>query len=165
MTRERSDLRSRYLSLGAGELTAAAVFLWAAIRYGRPLDGSGRTALAAAVAPLLTLLVAAGVYWLLARSWVGVGVMPRPLARAYTVIGWGVAALLVAGLVGLLLWSPSPGWRLLLLVVWGFGVVELVNYYVRRLAFPPASWWSGVRAARTPRLVLDMRASRGHAAP
>ncbi|MGO4245212.1 hypothetical protein AB4028_14870, partial [Janibacter sp. RAF20_2_2] len=73
-SRARRDRRRRqYLSLGLGELAAAAVFVGVALWHGAPLDTGGRLAVLGAVGPLAVVLVAAGTYWLLARRWVGVG--------------------------------------------------------------------------------------------
>lgn len=156
---DRRELRRRqYLSLGLGELVAAGVFAGVATWYGADLGADGRLAVLGAVGPLVLVLVAAGVYWLLARRWVGVTPMPRALALTYVGLGVLAALLLAGGLVVTLLARPSTGWLVLLVLVWGFGVVELVNYSIRRLAFPITGWWSGVAQGRTPQLARDVRA-------
>ena len=159
---DRRELRRRqYLSLGLGELVAAGVFGGVATWYGADLGADGRLAVLGAVGPLVLVLVAAGVYWLLARRWVGVTPMPRALALTYVGLGVLAALLLAGGLVVTLVAAPSTGWLVLLLLVWAFGVVELVNYSLRRLAFPVAMWWSGVAQGRTPQLARDVRAGLG----
>jgi len=67
---DRKRLRSTYLRLGLGELAAAAVFTYlAAVGVCPRLDGGeARAALWSALAPLVFVLVHAGIYWLLARS-------------------------------------------------------------------------------------------------
>ena len=156
---DRRELRRRqYLSLGLGELVAAGVFGGVATWYGAYLGWQGRAAVAGAVGPLVLVLVAAGFYWLLARRWVGVAPMPRAIALAYLGLGLLAVLLLAGGLVVTLVAAPSTAWLVLLLLAWGFGVVELVNYSLRRLAFPDTRWWSGVVQGRTPQLARDVRA-------
>ncbi|GAA5158112.1 hypothetical protein [Ornithinimicrobium tianjinense] len=162
----RARLRRRYLSLGIGELVAASVFTAVGMAQLAPrLPGTaGAVALWSALGPLVLVLVQAGVYWLLARSWVGlVGrTMPAGAATAYRAFQLANPLLLAAGLVGLVLARPgSAVLSVLLGGVWLFGVVEHVNYYVARLAWPVGRWWSGVRRWATPRLVLDLREARG----
>ncbi len=48
---------------------------------------------------------------------------------------------------------------MLLLLVWAFGVVEVVNYALRRLAFPAHRWVAGVAQGRVPQLAADVRAA------
>lgn len=158
-TQERRDARGRrYLNLGVGELVAAVVF---ALVLPRLVDGPDRRALWAALIPLLAVLLQGGTYWLLARGWVGRSVMPSGLATLYTGFRRLDPVLLLGGLVGVLVWLPErPGGVVAVVGVWVFGVVEYVNYFVVRLAYPPARWWRGVKERRTPRLVLDLRGAR-----
>jgi hypothetical protein len=118
-------------------------------------------ALWSAVVPLVLILVQAGVYWLAARSWVGVGRMPPAVASAYRAMRVANVVMLAAGLVGAMVWwQGSPLVALMVLAIWLFGVAEHVNYYVVRLAYPPSRWFSRVRAGRTPTLWRDMRSAR-----
>lgn len=122
-SRARRDRRRRqYLSLGLGELAAAAVFVGVALWHGAPLDTGGRLAVLGAVGPLAVILLATGL------------------------------AAVVAG-------APSLAWLVLLLLVWAFGVVEVVNYALRRLAFPAHRWVAGVAQGRVPQLAADVRAA------
>lgn len=157
----RDELRTTYLSLGAGELVAAAVFVGVATgvvvpRLGEPDD---RLALWSALVPLLVVLLQGGVYWLAARTWVGQRTMPAGMAAVYGAFRLLDPALLVAGLVGVLVWWPSSSWAAaLVLGVWFFGVVEYVNYYVVRLAYPLGETRK-IAERRPPRLVVDVRAA------
>lgn len=152
-------LRRRYLSLGLGELVAAAVFtLVAATTVAPKMGRDGQVALWCALVPLLVVLTQAGVYWLLARTWAGHDVMPAAVASPYRIFRFADLALLIAGFGGLLWWFPDGhGSAVLVVVVWGFGVVEYVNYFVVRLAYPPSQWPRAVRRWQTPRLVRDLR--------
>jgi hypothetical protein len=155
----RTSWRARYLSLGLGEWAAAAVLLLVgALAVGPRLPGDGpRLALWSALVPLIAILVQAGAYWLLARRWVGRRVMPEPLARAYRWLRMADVALLAVGLVGVVAWSRQrPVITALLAGVWLFAVVEYVNYFVVRLAYPLNRWFAEVARWRTPRLVKDM---------
>jgi len=157
----RDELRRTYLSLGSGELVAAAVFAGVATtavvpRLGDPDD---RFALWSALIPLLVVLVQAGLYWLAARTWVCRRTMPVGLAAVYSVFRVLDPVLLVAGLVGVLVWWPSAPWAaVLVLGVWAFGVVEYVNYFVVRLAYPLGEIRKIIER-RTPRLITDLRAA------
>jgi hypothetical protein len=152
----RDALLRRYLRLGAGELTAAAVFACVAVAT-EMSDREARIALWSALTPLLTILVQAGAYWLLARRWVGRRPMPAGLARLYRVLRPLDAGLLLAGIVGVVVWAPGDVVVTAAIVaVWLLGVVEFVNYFVVRLAYPPHRWLGSVGRLRTPRLVLDM---------
>ena len=156
-------MRRKYLSLGTGELVAAAVFAVVAIsvvmpRLEVPQDSA---ALWSALAPLLIILVQAGAYWLLARNWVELAPMPTSLAALYRAFRVLDAGLLVAGLVGVLVWLPDHvGVALAIVVVWIFGVVEYVNYFVVRLSYPIRRFPFVVGQWRTPRLVQDLNAAR-----
>ena len=156
-------MRRKYLSLGTGELVAAAVFAVVAIsvvmpRLEVPQDSA---ALWSALAPLLIILVQAGAYWLLARNWVELAPMPTSLAALYRAFRVLDAGVLVAGLVGVLVWLPiTVGVALAIVVVWIFGVVEYVNYFVVRLSYPVRRLPFVVGQWRTPRLVQDLNAAR-----
>lgn len=154
-------LRRRYLNLGIGELMAAAVFAVVAAVFVAPrLPGADDVrALWAALVPLLVVLVQAGAYWLGARTWAHHAVMPRPLALVYRACRIVDIALLVAGLIGVVWWPASVGAALLVAAVWGFGVIEYVNYFVVRLAYPVGRWFTSVGQWRTPQLMRDVRAS------
>lgn len=130
----------------------------AAVQIDPHLSGRDRWTWWLVLAPLLAILVQAGVYWLLARRWVGHGTMSATLARVYQ--GFAVLdllllaiALIALGMAGLPLW-PGLGF----LAVWIFGVLEFINYAVVRLAYPAADWSTQVTRWRTPRLAADVRA-------
>lgn len=155
----REGLRRRYLSLGIGELAAAVVFLTLALTMAIPRldDQQDRLALWSALVPLLIVLVQAGIYWLLARSWVEQHPMPAFLRGVYRVSRILDVALLAAGLVGIIVWFPAGiAAALAVVAVWLFGLIEFVNYFVVRLSYPARHWLSTVRQLRTPRLVRDM---------
>ncbi|WP_285026566.1 hypothetical protein [Plantibacter sp. ME-Dv--P-122b] len=158
----RRVLRGRYLSLGLGELFAAVVFIWVAFVSALPLFERPTDALAfwSALLPLLVILVQAGGYWLLARRWVKQGTMPGGLAATYRGFRVLDAALLLAGLVGIIVWFPAhPFAAIGIPFVWLLGVIEYVNYFVVRLAYPPSVWFQRVGERRTPRLMQDVRAA------
>jgi hypothetical protein len=160
----RETRRRKYLSLGIGELAAAAVF---AAVLPRLVGQADQRALWCALIPLLVVLVQAGSYWLLSRAWVDRAPMPATLAMVYRGFRSADALLLTAGLVGVLLWSPE-GSRSMLVVwaIWLFGAVEYVNYFVVRLAYPVGGWSRSVRQWRAPRLIQDLRTSgRAHPGP
>ena len=158
----RKDLRRKYLSLGVGELAAAAVFAAVLPRLVGPED---RWAAWFALIPLLVVLLQAGGYWLLARDWVARGSMPTPLATVYRTFRWVDALLLIGGLMGLLLWLPAGGRSLVVVgAIWVFGLVEWVNYFVVRLAYPIGRWARSVRQWRTPQLIQDLRDAQPAAA-
>lgn len=156
------QLRRRYLSLGLGELVAAVVFCGvAATAAGPRLDSDAdRFACWAALVPLVVILVQAGVYWLIARTWLGGGRMPHGMASIYRCFRAVDGVLLAVGFVGVVAAGPSsPSVLVLALAVWAFGVAEYVNYFVVRLAYPARRWLTEVGRLRTPRLVQDLRAS------
>ncbi|MGF0310726.1 hypothetical protein [Rhodococcus sp. IEGM1428] len=157
-TSRRQVLRRRYLSLGLGELAAAGVFLTIALAMVVPrLDEESRLALWFALVPLLVVLVQAGIYWLLARSWVERHPMPPSLRTIYRAFRRIDLALLVGGLLGVMVWLPDNlGTGLGVLAIWFFGVIEYVNYFAIRLSYPPRLWLSTVGQLRTPRLVRDL---------
>lgn len=159
----RTVLRGRYLSLGLGELFAAVVFIWVASVSVLPLLERPSDALAfwSALVPLLVILVQAGVYWLLARRWVRQGTMPRGLAAIYRGFRVLDAVLLLAGLIGIIVWFPAHPFAVIgIPFVWLLGVIEYVNYFVVRLAYPPSVWFQRVGEWRTPRLMQDVRAAQ-----
>lgn len=155
-------LRRKYLSLGLGELGAAAVFLALAVGSVMPrLDREGdAVAMWCALIPLLVVLIQAGAYWLLARTWVARTPMPRSIAmlyRAFRVIDVGVVLL---GLVGVVVFLPEAlGLALAVLAVWVFGAIEYMNYFVARLSYPLWRWPALVGQWRTPRLIRDLESS------
>lgn len=156
---ERRRLRRRYLSLGIGELVAAALFVGIGVVQVFPRLGGPGSSLPMwfALGPLLLILVQAGSYWLLARAWVARSPMPAGLAAAYRALRVLNPGILLAGLLGLVVtWPQRPAMGWLLLAVWGFGVVEYLNYFVVRLSYPPSQWLSRVAQWRTPRLVEDI---------
>lgn len=158
----RERLRAKYLRLGLGELAAVAVFAYlAVVSVGPRLDGrEARAALWFALAPLVVVLVQASVYWLLARSWVAERAMPTGLALTYRALSVGDAVLLLAGLTGVIVWLPhEPLPALAILALWAFGVIEFVNHYLVRLAYPVRQWFTKVGLRRRPRLALDINQS------
>lgn len=155
----RTAARRAYLGLGLGELVAAAVFVVVGATVVSPWlsTADGSLALWAALVPLVVVLVQGGVYWLLARRWVLRSSMPARLATVYSAVRVADAALLAAGLVGVLVWLPErPVAALAVLGVWGFGLVEYLNYFVVRLAYPARRWLADVRRWSRPRLVRDL---------
>lgn len=159
----REALRRVYLRLGLGEIAATLVFFFVALLMVNPLlqAGSDRIALWCALIPLLTILLQAGIYWLLARRWVGIGPMPRTSATVYRAFRALDPALLAAGLLGTLVFFPQDVTvSLLVIAVWGFGVIEYINYFALRLSYPIGHWMSRVRKCRTPQLVKDLNAAR-----
>ncbi len=109
-------------------------------------DSHDHLALWWALTPLLVILVQAGIYWLLARTWVLLRPMPSTIARVYRALRAGDAVLLAAGLAGVVLWCPdSFGSALVVMAVWGFGAVEYINYFLVRLAYPVLRWFTAVR--------------------
>lgn len=156
------DLRRKYLNLGVGELVATLVFtaIAAAVIAPRLEHRSDAAALWSALIPLLVILVQAGVYWLAARGWVERRPMPAGFAATYRAFRMIDRVLLVAGLVGLVIWWPSSiGAALGLTAVWLFGVLEYVNYFVVRLSYPIGRWFTTVGQWRTPRLMQDLRSA------
>jgi hypothetical protein len=160
-TDRRLTSRRKYLNLGVGELVAGLVFAIVAAAFIAPRLGAASdvAALWSALIPLLVILVQAGVYWLAARSWVERRPMPAALAAVYRAFRVADAAVLAAGLIGVIVWWPeSLGVALGVLAVWVFGLLEYVNYFVVRLAYPVGRWFTSVGQWRTPRLMRDVRA-------
>lgn len=160
----RKSLRRRYLSLGLGELAAAAVFAAVAVGVVMPrLEGpKDSAALWSALAPLLVILVQAGVYWLLARGWVEQAPMPVRLAALYRVFRVLDVLLLAIALLGVVIWLPDhSGAAVGVVAVWAFGVAEYANYFVARLAYPLRRWPFEVgKLRRPPQLVHDLHSAR-----
>ncbi|MFF1943367.1 hypothetical protein ACFVWF_14725 [Rhodococcus qingshengii] len=159
----RKSLRRRYLSLGLGELAAAAVFAAVAVGVVMPrLEGpKDSAALWSALAPLLVILVQAGVYWLLARGWVEQAPMPARLAALYRVFRVLDVLLLAIALLGVVIWLPDhSGAAVGVVAVWAFGVAEYANYFVARLAYPLRRWPFEVGKLRRPQLVHDLHSAR-----
>lgn len=157
MTRRRTSIKLRLVNLGIGELVAAAVFAFlaapAVIRAGLPA-----APVWSALAPLLVVLVQAGVYWLVRSR---TNRLPTPMAASYRVLRVLDAGLLALGVAGIALWWPAqPLAAVAVLAVWLFGVAEFANYFVVRLAYPPTQWLSQVGRRRTPRLMKDLALSR-----
>ena len=158
--RRRQDLRGTYLRLGLGELVSACLFGVIALLRLADSSSATRVAIWGGLAPLLVVLVQAAIYWLLARSWVGSRTMPAGLAGVYGWLRVVNVALLVVGLAVLLLAEASVTATVAGIAIWLFALVEHVNYYVVRLAYPLTAWWRRVREWRRPRLVLDVAAGR-----
>ncbi len=146
-----------------GELAAAAVFAAVAVGVVTPrLEGpQDSAALWSALAPLLVILVQAGVYWLLARGWTELESMPARLAALYRVFRVLDVLLLAIALLGVVIWLPDhSGAALGVVAVWAFGVIEYVNYFVARLAYPLRRWPFEVGKWRRPQLVRDLNSAR-----
>ena len=161
MTEERrQQLRRRYLSIGTGELAAAAVFTFLAVTVVVPLLPGPNVARAvgSALLPLLIILVEGSGYWLLARSWVGRTSMPQTIAAVYRMLRLLDPLLLLLGLVGVFVWWPGHLSSVVVVgAIWVFGVLEYLNYFVVRLSYPLTRWFSDVGQWQTPRLVQDLR--------
>ena len=126
----RHSLRRAYLRLGTGELAAAGSFTFvaAAVILPRLQDAGEEVALWGAVGPLLLVLVQAGIYWLLARSWVARGTMPATMGFAYRGLRMLDVVILMAGLAIVLMSRPEDaGATLLVLAIWLFALIEYVN--------------------------------------
>ena len=159
----RKSSRRRYLSLGLGELAAAAVFAAVAVGVVMPrLEGpKDSAALWSALAPLLVILVQAVAYWLLARGWVEQAPMPARLAALYRVFRVLDVLLLAIALLGVVIWLPDhSGAAVGVVTVWAFGVAEYANYFVARLAYPLRRWPLEVGKLRRPQLVHDLHSAR-----
>lgn len=183
-----SRQRRKYLSLGLGELAAVAAFAAAAFVLQQRLDSARAGAGAElwfALIPLEFVLIQAGVYWLLARTWIGPadsfapadsresaspfssdrartgpGRMPLQLARIFRGLRICNPLVLLAGLAGVIANFPAtPLATVVVIVVWAFGVAEYINYYLVRLSYPWMQWASEIGHWRTPKLIKDMRAA------
>jgi hypothetical protein len=152
-------LRRHLLNLGSGELAAAFAFAWLGVFAGRD-DPTGRVGLPLAAVGLVVVLVEGGCFWLLARGWMPCRRMPRTLARIYLTLRWVTPLIFVLSAIGLAMWWPSlPHVRVLGVSAVSFGVTEYVNYFIRRVSYPVATWWRDVRRLRQPRLIHDVRRS------
>ena len=146
-----------------GELAAASVFAAVAVGVVTPrLEGPhDSAALWSALAPMLVVLVQAGVYWLLARGWVEQAPMPARLAALYRVFRVLDVLLLAIALLGVVIWLPDhSGAAVGVVAVWAFGVAEYANYFVARLAYPLQRWPFEVGKLRRPQLVHDLHSAR-----
>ena len=84
--------------------------------------------------------------------------MPAGLASLYRGFRIIDPALLALGAVGIVALRPgNVGPLVVAVAIWLFVVVEYVNYFVVRLAFPVSRWVEGVAQQRTPQLVKDLR--------
>lgn len=159
VSERRTSLRRKYRSLGLGELVAAATFAAVAILLLTPRLGDWKDAAAlwAALSPLLVILVQAGMYWLLARRWVARAPMPSSIAKAYRALKVLNVLVLAAGLLGIVVWLPTHGlFALSVVSIWLFAVIEYVNYFIVRLAYPLHQWPSTISQWRRPRLLQDL---------
>ncbi|UFU04263.1 hypothetical protein LQF12_06695 [Ruania suaedae] len=156
-----NHLRATYRRLGTGELAAATAFSMAYLLVRDRFTAQDQIALGLAMVPLVLILVQAGAYWLLALRWVGVAAMPSPLAGIYAAFRWANPVVLAGSLGALMWWASTPGVMVLGVGLWLFAVVEQVNYFVRRLAYPASRWLTLVARHRTPQLMRDVRAGRG----
>lgn len=163
----RSALRRKYLSLGLGELAAVALFicvvlLWSGLGLG---SDQARICFLVGFAPLVVILIQAGAYWLLARTWVQIRPIPRRLVRLYRVFQVLDVFILVAAGAYIVVHLPNTGWSgVPAVAVWLFAVVEFVNYYVVRLSYPWSRWFTVVGQWRTPRLIQDLQTDDGMSA-
>lgn len=154
-----AQLRRTFLSLGVGELAAAAVFVVVQPMVADQLGDAGGRALWWALAPLLVILLQGSTYWLAARSWLPGAErtrMPRGVALLYRAFRLLNPVMLAVCLAGMLLTGASAGSLVLCLLVWAFGALEYVNYFVMRLSYPVAQWFALVRRRHTPALVRDV---------
>ena len=127
----------------------------------RTQRGSGKAAaLWSALIPLLVILIQAGSVLAAPRNWALRGAMP-PGTRGSTGPSGIDVVLLAAGLVGVLIWRPADVLgTALLLIIWLFGVIEFINYFVMRLAYPVSRWFAEVGQRRTPRLISTSELTR-----
>lgn len=162
MPTQPSDIRARLLKLGTGELVAAAVFVGVVAGSVQPKVGAAAARpLWFAVAPLVLVLLQAGCYWLLRRrwlpgappSWFGLVAQVLRVANPVVLLGCGIAAWATAS-------SAGPGVVLLCVLAWLFGLIEYLNYFVVRLAYPLSSWAAEVTKWRRPRVIQDLNAMR-----
>ncbi|GAA2235177.1 hypothetical protein GCM10010413_38620 [Promicromonospora sukumoe] len=169
-----AGLRRTYLNLGLGELAAVVVFVVVRPGVAARLGDDGGPALWWAMTPLLVVLLQGSAYWLAARAWLpgsgrlgsprrGTGRrgMPRPVALTYRAFRLLNPVLLAVCLAGLLLSGADGGALVVCLLVWAFGVLEYVNYFVVRLSYPVARWFALVGRRRTPALVRDVARTLG----
>ena len=156
----RRLLRAKFLSLGLGELAAVAAFAYVALGVVAPKlpDDRSFVTLMVAFVPLLLILAQAAAYWLMARAWVKVRLMPRRVADLYRAFRILDVILVLAAGVYITFQLPSTAWvSVLTLLVWLFAVLEFVNYYVVRLSYPVDEWFVRIGEWRTPRLICELR--------
>ncbi|MCU4295556.1 hypothetical protein D3I60_00410 [Brevibacterium permense] len=152
-----APLRRRFLSLGLGEIVAAAVFAIVPARLAFIAADRAEAALWSGLIPLLFILVQAGVYWLVARHHLPAPI-PRPVARIYRFLRVSNPIVLLASLIGIVVaWPGVSLSAVLIIVIWLFAVAEYVNYFHVRLSYPWSTWAGQVGRWSTPRLVRDLR--------
>lgn len=151
-----SRLRRRLTSLGLGELASAALFCVVAVLL---FDGQPRPWLGVlATAPLVLVLVSAGIFWLAASRWVPGGVMPIWMARLYLAARWVLPAVELASFAVLVYTWPGLGLSTgLATAALLLGAAEYVNYFVVRISYPAVGWMREVRQRRIPRLMREVR--------
>lgn len=151
-------LRKRLLSLGVGEIVAAAVFAAVPSNLAFVAADGAEAALWFAVAPLLSVLVQGGVYWLLARKHLPATIPPH-FARIYRGLRVLDPIVILGCGIGVVATWPGPSLSAVLVVfVWLFAAAEYINYFHIRLAYPWSAWVGRVGRRSTPRLVRDLRA-------
>ncbi|MFP3395255.1 hypothetical protein ACSBQT_16985 [Brevibacterium sp. H602] len=154
-----APLRRRFLSLGLGEIVAAAVFAVIPTRLAFVTADRTEAALWAALSPLLFILVQAGIYWLIARHHLPAPI-PRPVARIYRFLRVINPLVLLASLIGIVVaWPGVSLSAVLIIVIWLFAVAEYINYFHVRLSYPWSKWTVKVGRRSTPRLVRDLQRS------
>lgn len=162
-------LRRKHLGLGTGEIASAGVFLFVALRVS--LSAAPHEILVGITfLPLVAILAGVGCYWLLARRWIGSSGMPASFAILSAKLRFAYIALLLLGLLALLLMIPmvSRSHAILGGSALAFALVEHINYFHFRLAYPMRYWLSEVGRLRIPRLRKDIQKGlgipHGHAA-
>lgn len=143
--------------MGTGELASAGVFLFIGVRASLNAEPTN-WAVAFATLPLVTILAAAGCYWLLARTWVGISIMPGSIARQFQRFRVAHIFLLLCGSLVLLLLLPrsSPTHVFFCSAALMFAFIEHINYFHVRLAYPIQQWAGEVTRFRTARLRKDL---------
>ncbi|MEY9260216.1 hypothetical protein ABH903_003254 [Brevibacterium epidermidis] len=150
-------LRRRFLSLGLGEIVAAAVFAVVPTRLAFVTADRAEAALWATLSPLLFILVQAGIYWLIARHHLPAPI-PKPVARIYRFLRVINPLVLLTSLIGIVVaWPGVSLSAVLIIVIWQFAVAEYINYFHVRLSYPWSTWARQVGRRSTPRLVRDLR--------
>ena len=156
-TNRFEPLRRRFLSLGLGEIVAAAVFALVPTQLPFIAADGAEAALWSALLPLLFILVQAGIYWLLARHHLP-GPIPRTTAGVYRSLRIINPLVLLASGIGIVVtWPGTSLSAVLIIAVWLFAVAEYVNYFHFRLSYPWSMWAGQVGRWSTPRLVRDLR--------
>ena len=150
-------LRRRFLSLGLGEIVAAAVFAVVPTQLTFVAADGAEAALWCALFPLLFILIQAGIYWLLARHHLPEPI-PRAVARLYRSLRFINPLVLLASGIGIVVTWPGASLSAVLIVaVWLFAVAEYINYFHVRLSYPWSTWAGQVGRWSTLRLVRDLR--------